>query len=59
MKKQSKNTGQSLKRQVDALKSIQDSSGMWHTIIGDAESYLKASATCGFGYGILKAVDIG
>ncbi|NLK68446.1 MAG: glycoside hydrolase family 105 protein [Clostridiaceae bacterium] len=51
--------GQSLKRQVDALEKYQDSSGMWHTIIDDAESYLEASATCGFGYGILKAVDIG
>ena len=29
--------GQSLKRQVDALEKYQDSSGMWHTIIDDAE----------------------
>lgn len=29
---------------------------MWHTLIDDPSSYLEASATAGFGYGILKAV---
>ena len=50
---------QLLTRQVEALEKYQDSGGMWHTIINDPTSYLEASATCGFGYGILKAVDTG
>ena len=29
---------------------------MWHTLIVDPSSYLEASATAGFAYGILKAV---
>ena len=32
---------------------------MWHTLIDDADSYLEASATAGFGYGILKACRLG
>ena len=28
---------------------------MWHTLIDDPTSYLEASATSGFGFGILKA----
>lgn len=50
---------QLFRRQVKALEKYQDSSGMWHTIINDSTSYLEASATCGIGYGILKAVEIG
>ena len=33
--------------------------GMWHTLIDDPTSYVEASATSGFGYGILKAVHMG
>jgi unsaturated rhamnogalacturonyl hydrolase len=29
---------------------------LWHTLIDDPKSYLEASATAGFAYGILKAV---
>lgn len=29
---------------------------MWHTLLDDPDSYLEASATAGFAYGILKAV---
>ena len=32
---------------------------MWHTLVDDADSYVEASATCGFAYGILKAVKDG
>ena len=32
---------------------------MWHTLIDDPTSYVEASATSGFGYGILKAVHMG
>lgn len=49
----------SLLRQAEALKKYQDGSGMWHTLINDDTTYLESSATCGFGYGILKAVRLG
>ena len=45
--------------QIRALCRYQDSSGMWHTLIDDPASYVESSATCGFGYGILKAVHTG
>lgn len=50
---------QLLTRQIEALEKYQSKEGMWHTIINDPTSYLEASATCGFGYGILKAVNTG
>jgi unsaturated rhamnogalacturonyl hydrolase len=47
----------SLKNQIEALANYQDEhSGLWHTILDDDSSYLEASATAGFAYGILKAV---
>ena len=46
----------SLRAQVEALSKYQDESGLWHTLINDETSYLEASATAGFAYGILKAV---
>lgn len=30
--------------------------GLWHTLLDDPSSYLEASATAGFAYGILKAL---
>lgn len=46
-----------LKAQVDALAKYQDpKSGLWHTLIDDADSYLESSATAGFAFGILKAI---
>ncbi len=50
---------QLLLRQVESLKKYQDASGMWHTLIDDPTSYVESSATCGFAYGILKAVHDG
>lgn len=50
---------QILLNQVESLKKYQDASGMWHTLIDDAGSYVEASASCGFGYGILKAAHMG
>ena len=32
---------------------------MWHTLIDDKTSYVEASATCGFAYGILKGAGLG
>ena len=50
---------QILLNQVTSLDKFQDESGMWHTLIDDPTSYVESSATCGFGYGILKAVHTG
>lgn len=47
---------QVLENQVAALAKCQDESGLWHTLLDDPQSYLEASATAGFAYGILKAV---
>ncbi len=48
-----------LRRQADCLTRMQDPSGMWHTLLDDPTSYLEASATSGFAYGILRAVHKG
>ena len=45
-----------LDRQAAALARHQDESGLWHTLIDDKDSYLEASATAGFAYGLMKAV---
>ena len=50
---------ETLKRQVDSLVKYQSESGLWHTLIQDNTSYLEASATAGFAYGILKSVNMG
>jgi unsaturated rhamnogalacturonyl hydrolase len=50
---------QTLRTQVDALAKHQHQSGLWHTLVPDPTSYLEASATAGFAYGILKAVRKG
>jgi unsaturated rhamnogalacturonyl hydrolase len=45
-----------LSRQATTLRETQDPSGLWHTLVDDPDSYLEASATAGFAYGLLKAV---
>ncbi len=50
---------EALQLQVSALKKYQTPSGMWHTLIDDPDSYLETSASCGFSYGILRAVHLG
>lgn len=50
---------EALSSQIEALAKYQDQGGMWHTLLDDETSYVEASATCGFGYGILKAVHMG
>lgn len=45
-----------LGRQAAALKACQDPSGLWHTLLDDPHSYLEASATAGFAYGLMKGV---
>ncbi|TBU42594.1 glycoside hydrolase family 105 protein [Dichomitus squalens] len=49
----------SLVAQIDALVKYQDTqTGLWHTLIDDPSSYLEASATAGFAYGISKALRL-
>ena len=50
---------QALLNQVRSLEKFQNENGMWHTLIDDPTSYVESSATCGFAYGILKAVHDG
>ena len=47
------------KEQVQALERYQEKDGMWHTLIDDPTSYVEASATCGFAFGILHGVRMG
>jgi len=42
-----------LRDQVCALVSLQDKSGLWHTVLDDPTSYLEVSASCGIAYGML------
>ncbi|MBZ6075557.1 beta-galactosidase BglB [Microvirga puerhi] len=48
-----------LRTQAAALLRYQDKSGGWHTLVDDPTSYLEASATAGFGYGLLKGARLG
>lgn len=50
---------EALQVQIESLKTYQDATGMWHTLIDDPNSYPEASATCGFAYGILRSVNLG
>lgn len=46
-----------LEAQCSALRRLQDSAtGYWHTLLDHPDSYVEASATAGFAYGILKAL---
>lgn len=47
------------RRQVEALMQYQEENGMWHTLVDDKDSYLEASASSGFSYGILKGTKMG
>lgn len=48
-----------LEAQCNALRSLQTKDGMWRTLLDVSEedgSYLEASATAGFAYGLLKSI---
>lgn len=48
-----------LEAQCSALRSLQTQDGMWRTLLDVSEeegSYLEASATAGFAYGLLKSI---
>ncbi|MCD8396347.1 MAG: glycoside hydrolase family 88 protein [Lachnospiraceae bacterium] len=48
-----------LRDQIRTLLELQAEDGMWHTLVDDESSYEEMSATCGFAYGMLKAVADG
>ena len=48
-----------LEQQVAALAALQEPEGMWHTLLDEPDSYIEASATSGFAYGILKGIRQG
>lgn len=48
-----------LRTQVNTLRSCQTKDGMWRTVLDDATSYIETSATAAFAYGILKGVRCG
>lgn len=48
-----------LRAQIESLCRYQAGDGMWHTLVDDKDSYVEASATCGFAYGIMRAVEGG
>ncbi len=48
-----------LEGQAKALVKYQSEEGLWHTLINDETSYLEASATAGFCYGLLKGIRLG
>ena len=48
-----------LEAQIDFLATCQDQiTGMWHTLLDHSDSYLEASATAGFAYGIFKTIRL-
>lgn len=48
-----------LRDQAKALQVVQAANGMWHTLLDDPSSYMEASATCGFAYGLLRSRKLG
>ncbi len=48
-----------LRAQVHALARCQNAEGMFHTLLDDPASPVEASATAGFGYGVLAGCRLG
>jgi unsaturated rhamnogalacturonyl hydrolase len=47
---------EALARQLNQIVSLQDDSGLWHTVIDRADSYLEASAAAGFALALGRAL---
>lgn len=45
--------------QVRALKNLQSDSGLWHTVLDDADSYEEVSGSAAITAGILKGIRLG
>jgi unsaturated rhamnogalacturonyl hydrolase len=48
-----------LARQLNQVASLQDGSGLWHTVIDRDDSYLEASAAAGFALALGRAIRTG
>lgn len=48
----------SFKRQMDAVRAVQESDGAFHTILNDQSTYVEMSATAALGYAALKGVRL-
>ena len=46
---------EALARQLNRIASLQDDSGLWHTVLDRADSYLEASAAAGFALALGRA----
>jgi unsaturated rhamnogalacturonyl hydrolase len=46
-----------LARQLNAVVALQDASGLWHTVIDRADSYLESSAAAGFALAVGRALE--
>jgi rhamnogalacturonyl hydrolase YesR len=46
-------------RQMAGLKSLQDGSGLWHTVVTRPDFYLETSASALIGYGFKRGVEAG
>jgi len=44
-------------KQCHSLMNLQTENGLWHTLLNESDTYLEASASAGFIYGILKGVN--
>ena len=47
------------REQCAALVKAQDESGLWHTLVDHADSYLETSASAAIAYGLLKGTRLG
>lgn len=47
------------KLQCEALRLLQDKTGLWHTLLDEEESYLETSATAAIAYGMMKGLRMG
>jgi unsaturated rhamnogalacturonyl hydrolase len=50
---------ETLRTQTAALMRLQDTSGLWHTLLDDSTSYLEASGSAGFCAGMLRGLSNG
>jgi unsaturated rhamnogalacturonyl hydrolase len=48
-----------MQRQAAALKSLQDSSGLWHTVLTRSDFYLETSASALIGYALKRGIQEG
>lgn len=48
-----------VRRHAEALLTLQDDAGGWHTLLDDPSSYVEISGTAGIAYGLLRGVRLG